>query len=196
MADEWALGVRERNRRWTGHAPSSEPDHLIVVNTSAAMSWKSTRSLSLPVLGELLALKRDIDVLYDTTTSTRRRRLVDRFQGEVDGVAGALVHIAQSPFRVPRGIIEILPAGDERVARAHAVVAALGDSEDRWKQVVRDTRGVKTTLSKLGDEKSARLVEHGYVLALANLHVLLGYPLIDVPAPERFDALVHGGGAP
>lgn len=191
MADEWALGVRDRNRRWPDHAAFAEPIELVVVNASAAMGWNSLRSLSIPLVGEGLTLKRDIDVLYDTTTSTRRRWLVDRFDNDIGRMRGALVHIAQSPFRVPKLIIEALPPGDERVARAQAVLEALGTSEARWQQVVTTTRGVKTTLSKLGEESSARLVEHGYVLALANLHVHLGYPLLEVPAPERFDELVR-----
>jgi hypothetical protein len=193
MADEWALGVRERNTRWAGLASFSEPDELVVVNASGAMGWKSMRRLSLPLLGELLTLKRDIDILYDVSTSTRRRWLVDRFDAGVEGMSGALVHIAQSPFRVPRLIVERLPAGDERVGRAQAVLAKLGDSEPRWRAVVGITRRVQTTLSKVGEERAARLVEHGYVLALANLHVHLGYPLLDVPPPERFDALVGAG---
>jgi patatin-like phospholipase len=192
MGDEWALGVRDRNRRWPSHAPFAEPTELVVVNASAAMGWNSTRSLSIPLVGEALTLKRDVDVLYDTTTSTRRRWLVDRFEHDIGSMQGALVHIAQSPFRVPQRIIEALPSNDERAARARAVLDALGTSEARWQAVVATTRGVKTTLSKLGEEPSARLVEHGYVLALANLHVLLGYPLLEVPAPERFDVLVHG----
>jgi predicted acylesterase/phospholipase RssA len=196
MADEWALGARERNRRWASLASFSEPDELVVVNASAAMGWKSMRRLSLPLLGEMLTLKRDIDILYDVSTSTRRRWLVDRFDAGVEGMSGALVHIAQSPFRVPSLIVERLPAGDERVGRAQAVLAKLGDGEARWQEVVGVTRGVKTTLSKVGEEKAARLVEHGYVLALANLHVHLGYPLLDMPPPERFDALVRGGTGP
>jgi predicted acylesterase/phospholipase RssA len=192
MADEWALGVRDRNQRWPDHAAFAEPTELVVVNASAAMGWNSLRSLSIPLVGEALTVKRDVDVLYDTTTSTRRRWLVDRFENDIGRMRGALVHIAQSPFRVPQLIVESLPPADERVARARAVLAALGTSEARWREVVTTTRGVKTTLSKLGEESSARLVEHGYVLALANLHVHLGYPLLEVPAPERFNALVRG----
>jgi hypothetical protein len=50
---------------------------------------------------------------------------------------------------------------------------------------------VKTTLSKLGRVKAARLVEHGYVLAMANLHVILGYPLAPIPEASEFDALTQ-----
>lgn len=191
MADEWALGVRDRNERWSGHAAFAVPQELVVVNASAAMGWKSTRSLAWPVLGEALTLKRDIDVLYDTTTSTRRRWLVDRFQHEIDGTRGALVHIAQTPFRVPKRILGSVPAGDPIALRAQAVLGALGDTEDHWDGLVATTRSVKTTLSGVGPDAAARLVEHGYVLAMANLHVLLDYPLLAVPPPSRFDALAR-----
>ena len=119
--------------------------------------------------------------------------LIDRFGAGVEGMSGALVHIAQSPFRVPSLTVQRFPEGDERVAPAQAVLAKLGGDEKRRQEVVQLTRGVKTTLSKVGAEKATRLVEHGYMLALANLHVHLGYPLLDVPPPERFDALVRGG---
>src|SRR5262245_8972779 len=113
MADEWALGVRARNERWPDHAAFAEPTELVVVNASAAMGWNALRSLSLPLVGEALTVKRDVDVLYDTTTSTRRRWLVDRFEHDIGRMRGALVHIAQSPFRVPQLIIESQPPGDE-----------------------------------------------------------------------------------
>lgn len=192
MADEWALGVRDRNARWPDRDPFAIPDELVVVNASGAMGWKSTRLLSLPLVGELLTLKRDIDILYDTTTSTRRRWLVDRFEHGIGGLHGALVHIAQTPFRVPRRILESTPAGDPRAARAEAVLRMLGATDARWEQLVKETRGVKTTLSGIGAGPAARLVEHGYVLAMANLHVLLDYPLLDVPDTGRFDELARG----
>ena len=195
MADEWALGVHDRNERWPGRPPFAVPEELVVVNASASMGWKPTGKLSWPLLGEALTLKRDIDVLYDTSTSTRRRWLVDRFEHDIDGMKGALVHIAQTPFRVPRRIADALPATQPEVLRAQAMLAALGASEQRWEQLVAETRAVKTTLSGLGVGPAARLVEHGYVLAMANLHVLLDYPLLTIPAPERFDALARGEAA-
>ena len=48
----------------------------------------------------------------------------------------------------------------------------------------------KVRLSSLGVERSARLLHHGYVLAMMNLHVILGYPLLDVPERARFVELV------
>ena len=41
-----------------------------------------------------------------------------------------------------------------------------------------------------GRPTSTALLEHSYLLAMCNLHVLLGYPLLDLPAPQRFEALI------
>ena len=46
-------------------------------------------------------------------------------------------------------------------------------------------------LRKLERRTSAALLEHSYVLAMCNLHVLLGYPLLALPAKERFEALTE-----
>jgi predicted acylesterase/phospholipase RssA len=188
MGDEWAQEVATRNKRWENLNPDlNEPDELVVVNASAAMSWNPLRRLRLPILGELLTLKRDIDVLYDTTTSTRRRWLFDTF-GEDGALRGAIVQISQSPFGVPRAFAD-RPEDDDFRRRARAVLETLGDSEQEWSEVAQANRSVKTTLSKLGEQKAARLVRHGYVLAMANLHVVLDYPLLAVPAAERFSQL-------
>jgi predicted acylesterase/phospholipase RssA len=187
LGDEWAQGVRERNRRWASLNPSlAEPDELVVVNSSGPMGWRRMDALRLPVLGELLTLKRDIDVLYDTTTSTRRRWLFDTFVNERGALRGAIVQITQSPFHVAGRFAESTQDDDEK-RRALAVLAALGDTKSEWASVAAANRAVKTTLSKLGPDVAVRLVLHGYVLAMANLHVLLDYPLLPVPAAERFD---------
>lgn len=50
---------------------------------------------------------------------------------------------------------------------------------------------VRTTLSRLGTETAAYLLYHGYVLAMVNLHVILGYPLLPVPSIDRFRSIVR-----
>ena len=190
LGDEWAQGVRSRNERWRSLDPGlKEPDELIVVNSSGPMGWSSLGALRLPLLGEALMLKRDVDILYDTTTSTRRRWLFDTFVNEQGALRGAIVQITQSPLRIPKHFAAT--DGPER-PRAEEVLAKLGDTEKEWDAIVRANRSVKTTLSKLGDAAAVSLVLHGYVLAMANLHVILGYPLVDVPARERFERLVDG----
>jgi hypothetical protein len=141
------------------------------------------------VLGEILSLLRDKDVLYDNSTSLRRKGLVGRFdraelQGK--GLRGVLVHIPQSPFEVPRNF-ERSVDWPERARRAIEVLHALeGESETEWEALTKASRGVKTNLSRLGPERTANVLRHGYLLAMANCHVILGYPLVAVPPRGRF----------
>ena len=192
LGDEWALGVERRNSRWASLDPSfRQPDELVVVNASGPMGWRSMGALRLPLIGEALTLKRDIDILYDTTTSTRRRWLFDTFGSEQGSLRGGIVQITQSPFLVADAYAQGREDDDAK-RRALDVLETLGDTKDEWADVAASNRAVKTTLSKLGPDVSVRLVRHGYVLAMANLHVLLAYPLLPIPATTRFDEL---GGA-
>jgi predicted acylesterase/phospholipase RssA len=187
LGDEWAQEVRTRNERWAELDPRlNEADELVLINSSAPLDWHAMSSLRVPVVGELVALKRDIDVLYDTTTSTRRRWLFDTFVSTTTSLKGAIVQITQSPFHTPT---QFAGGGDDKSARAQAVLTQLGDTVDEWAQITTDNAGVKTTLSRLGPTVAARLVRHGYVLAMANLHVILGYPLLPIPPAARFAEL-------
>jgi hypothetical protein len=191
MADEWALRVAERNRRWAKLQPIlTEPDELVVVNASGPMDFRPLGRLRLPLLGEVLTLKRDVDLLYDTTTSVRRRWLFDTFVASRP-LRGAIVQINQSPFHVPQTYAD--GSGDE-AGRAHAVLALLGETEDEWKGRVDRTRRVKTTLSRIPAPLAADLVHHGYVLAMVNLHVILDQPPLEPPPASWFADLV--GAAP
>jgi predicted acylesterase/phospholipase RssA len=196
MGDQWAQAVAGRKARWPGLAGMlHEPDELVVVNASAGLEFKSAWTLRLPLVGEFLTLIRDKDVLYDNGTSVRRAALVARFQlaeAEGRGLRGALVHIPQSPYRVARAF-ENDRTDPQRAARAQAALAALaaaGSTEEEWLGIAEANSRVGTNLSALGTEVSARLVRHAYVLALVNLHVILGYPLVAIPAAERFEKLV------
>jgi hypothetical protein len=187
MADEWGLGVAERNRRWAALQPGfNEPDELVVVNSSAPLDLKRLGPLRVPVLGEVLTLKRDINLLYDTTTSVRRRWLFDTFvAGQT--LRGTIVQISQNPVRVPQRFAD---GSGDAAARAQAVLALLAGTEDEWHKRVDRTQRVKTTLSRIPAPLAADLVHHGYVLAMANLHTVLAYPLLPLPAASAFDELV------
>jgi Patatin-like phospholipase len=211
MADQWGQGVAARKKRdgWKAFAEGlQEPDELIVVNSSAGLDWGMLKRLRVPILGELLALLRDKDVLYDNSTSLRRFGLVNRFdfaELQEAGVhadrvdlsklgdpilRGALVSIPQSPFTIPKAF-EGSIAWPGRAARATAVLDALSDEdEDTWKDAALQDQAVKTNLSKLGTATSAQLIRHGYLLAMANLHVILGYPLVPVLPPSTFETFV------
>jgi predicted acylesterase/phospholipase RssA len=199
MADQWAQGLEARAKRPRPDGGEYRgAEELVVVNSSAGLGWSRLRGLRVPAIGELLTLLRDKSVLYDNGNSLRRQSLFARFElaektGE--GMRGALVHIPQSPFKVPRAFSR---AKGERGERAKAALAALetegADAEARWAQDTTDNTREPTTLFA-GDAKvAARLLHHGYLLAMANLHVLLGYPLLDPPDRERFAALARDEG--
>ena len=78
----------------------------------------------------------------------------------------------------------------QRAERARAVKQRLGD-RNAWAKVAEQNAAVATTLSKLGAAVSARLIRHGYATTMANGHVILNYPLLDLPVEHEFMALVE-----
>jgi hypothetical protein len=195
MGDQWAIGLAQRKRRWAEAATDCEDAaELVVVNASAGMGWGSVKRIGVPLLGELFALLRVINVLHDNTTAPRRRMLIDQFDTAAklgEGLRGALVTIEQSPFRIPDYFSKHSGKWADRAKRAEAVIEKLGgDNRDKWKEIAAENASVKTTLRRLGQSASARLLYHAYVLAMANLHVILGYPLLDVPSVDRFTEFV------
>jgi hypothetical protein len=200
MGDQWARGFGERAELWPWLAGKPAPKQLVVVNASARIHWSPFRRGRIPLLGELLAFIRVNNILYINTTNVRRQEVVRSFDpaapdrcGELPGV---LVQIAQSPFAVARSYAGagILPVAD----RAKAVIEALGPAnQESWQEIATRNSGVATTLRKLGPEVSARLLYHGYVTAMCNLHVVFGdpttggWPLLAIPSRDRFDHLVR-----
>jgi len=197
MADQWPRDVPARNARWHDRNPGlHEPEEIVVVNSSAGLGWSALRRLWMPVMGELLALLRDKNVLYDNGTSVRRQSMVEQFDlaaREHTTPRGALVHIAASPFRAADRFAKEDANWPDRALRARAVLDALGNTPEHrqeWEDVATANSKVKTTLSSLGAPTSVRLLRHAYVLAMCNLHVILGYPLLKVPPQSKFEALL------
>ncbi len=198
MADQWARGMGSRLQR---HLPRGlqvrSADELIVVNSSAGLDWGRLRGLRLPAVGELLTLLRDKSVLYDNGNSLRREALVSAFKAAEAGsgsLHGALVHIPQSPFLVPHRFAERSDAAAERAGAALAALTESGgeEAERRWAKVASKNSRVATTLCRLDVATASRLLHHAYVLTMVNLHVILGYPLLAMPDPGRFDAIAAG----
>lgn len=195
MSDQWGRGFANRLRVWPSldrehHAPTQQ----IVVNASASKRWAPFKRSQIPGLGEILAMLRIKDVLYDQTTAPRRRELVSDFNHaaqSASGMTGAIVDISQSPFGVADAFSGD-PDWPARSARASQVIATLGEStRDDWRRETRANAQLGTTLSRMGVEQSAKLLHHGYVLAMANLHVVLGYPLLPVPSVDDMRAFVR-----
>jgi hypothetical protein len=194
MADQWPMGIRTRKDRWPGHARDLvELDEVVVVNASTNMRWGPINRLLIPIINEVLSMKRVIDVLYDNTTTVRRRFLMSEFDSaEKSGGTprGALVMLEQSPFRVASVFLHDEERWPTRAARAKVAIASLGETENAWNKIVRQNCAVPTTFRSLGNEVVARLLYQAYVTAMCNLHVILGYPLLPMPQLADFEALV------
>ena len=133
--------------------------------------WKAGRLLS-----DVPGLMRTIDVLYDVSTSNRRKRLVSSVDASQvgHGGLGSLVHITTSPLAV---IEHFAAQGDDgqraRAAATRDVVAAVADRAE-WYRIGDANGGVKTTLGRLPLEDVARLVWHSYVLTWTSVWVIHG----------------------
>jgi predicted acylesterase/phospholipase RssA len=193
MATEWPLRLDRRLTEGSPPRPSIHPvDEVVVVNASAGRGVVRRRTARWPLVGEISSLMAVKDVLYDQTTATRRRLLDLRYRIArspvpvpiPDGaLCGSTIQIDRSPFDLPRAFEA---GGDDAASRAAAVLALLGpESEEAWDAIAQANRRVKTSLSRIGVERSAAIVRHAYVLTMANCHVLLGYPLLALPDDTR-----------
>jgi predicted acylesterase/phospholipase RssA len=195
MADQWGQDIDGRKDRWTQAKDLRSIDELIIINASAGLEETNLSRLRIPFLGELLSLFRDIDVLYDNSTSLRRQALVGRFDlAAVTGkdLKGALVHIPQSPFKVPSYFAESEDWPDRKNRALQALQVLSGEDSQQWSRVVRDNQRVKTSLSKIGAQRTGLILRHAYILTMINLHVILDYPLLPLPPIKEFEALAEG----
>ncbi len=195
MAEQWPVGVRSRKRRWPAlEDVFKESNVLVVVDASGPMQWAAVRRMRLPAIGEIFALLRVIRVLYDKTTAHRRSTLVDRFdRAERDGrgIKGAFVMINRSPYWTADYFSKQTETWPGRAERALCVLQMLGEeNREKWNHLAKENSHVKTTLSRLGSDVSVNLLYHGYVSAMANLHVILDFPLLTVPSINRFRCIV------
>jgi predicted acylesterase/phospholipase RssA len=202
MADQWMAGLASRMQENAGlQVMAPVLDQMIVVNSSAGPHWTTVPASWLLIRNELSTLARVKDVQYAVSTSTRRHQLVTGWDAAADkgrGARGALVHIAQSPFEVPDAFAHAATASQQG-SRAHEALAWLGDTPENraaWAETARLNRAVPTVLRKLDPDPTARLLWHAYVLAAANLHVILDdFPLpTQLPTKEDFGALINEPG--
>jgi hypothetical protein len=213
MGEQFAQGfaTRARDDNRLAAQIGAPPDNLLVVNSSGREHWKGAGGplLRVPLISEVLALLREKSILYQGGTSTRRSAMIVQFDlvrylraqapnPERDerlvqlGPSGTLVHIATSPnwvFKNKDLLATLTPAQRAACERVHTKLTAFGN--DDWVAGLgKQSSGVKTTLAKLGRPDSMALLWHGYMLAMANLHVFFDAPLFDAPSRERFESLM------
>jgi Patatin-like phospholipase len=199
MGTEWPLGLARRIRGAPGAAGVHGPiDELLVINASAGKQPTKQPGLRVPVLGELRTLLAVTDTLYDQTTAVRRRFLDLRYRlatqhlslASEPALGGVMVQIDRSPHALPAAFAN----GDDAYSqRARAALAALGETATEWAAIAETNRAVKTNLSAIGIDASARLLRHAYVLTMVNAHTVLNYPLYDIPDLDSFREMISAG---
>ena len=197
MADQWHQGFSARRQRWPEPAElHAEAEELVVVNASAGWEWRPLGRWGL-LRGEVAGLRRATSIMYDATTAHRRMGLVGRFdRAELsgEGLRGSLVHIPQSPWDIAERWARAVRSWPGRASRAEAVLELLGTGPQRpedWAEITAANASVRTTLGALGEEVTVRLLRHAYVLAMCNLHIILDYPLLDLPDDDELRDLVR-----
>jgi len=181
MADQWEFGWDNRYHQarlsnWDLAQVQPMPaSKLIVINAGGAFRPKALRESGLRF--EVASLMRCKDVLYDVSTSLRRRYLVDIFEkaSQQDDLRGALVHIAQDPWTVPRRYSSSTDANmQQRAKQALTFLDRLQHLDEHdWSDIRDRNVAVKTVLSALDEEASVNLLHHAHVLTRINLYVLL-----------------------
>ena len=196
MGTEWLLRRRARLRRRRNDrgdrcGPGARGGGGQLVGR--ALGHAIAASCAVPGVGELMTLLAVKDVLYDQTTALRRRLLDTRYR-----IARARTRAASRPgparrhhpdrplaVRPRRSVRRSSPT--TRARAAQAVIARLDATGGRtfWDAEAKANRSVSTNLSKIPADRAAGLLRHAYVLTMANCHVLLGHPLLDIPSVER-----------
>ncbi|HMJ78416.1 MAG TPA: hypothetical protein VK507_20705, partial [Iamia sp.] len=190
MADQWEWGYPNRvdyaadtpgASAVLAAAQAEAATHLVVVNASRGMEGTDDKLTRPGLSGEMTSALGAKDVLYDVSTATRRRILIDMFDragaDPDNGPGGMLVHIGTSPYTVLDGFAGGTDASALRAAQllplldqATDLDAGTTTQEERrrhWKEVADANSVVPTTLAPLESIEpgsTARLLHHAWVL--------------------------------
>jgi predicted acylesterase/phospholipase RssA len=223
MADQWEWGFENRKQyadklrdgaALLQSAQEAAATCLVVVNASRGMAGTSDLTIEPGLGGEFASALGAKDVLYDVSTATRRRLLIDMFdRAHADPTVnpgGMLVHIGTSPYQViDRFRHEAGPTRD-RAGEALEVLDRLTDLEmaageadtdarrEHWRAIADANSTVKTTLAPLESitpGAAAALLHHAWVLTRIAGYVLHGWGQLpgrdlDDWRRDRFDRLV------
>jgi hypothetical protein len=200
MADQWEWGFENRTKYAATlpggagvlkTAQEAAATCLVVVNASRGMGGTSELTIAPGLVGELASALGAKDVLYDVSTATRRRLLIDMFDraraDPTQSPGGMLVHIGTSPYEViNRFLDDSGPTGDRAAAALHALdrltdaEMAADDPDDdarreHWRAAADANSKVKTTLAPLelvAPGAAADLLHHAWVLTRITGYVI------------------------
>ncbi len=175
------------------------PEYLIVVNGGRPEPWQSLWSVWIPFVGELTGFAKISSTMYNNGTSAKLRDLGLRLHSGTP--SGAIVDIVDDPVnpKSEEAYLRTLPLSDERRRRPSDVYdylqhPSMWTSEfERIGKLSRVNTAVPTTLAPLGFGTTASLLYHGYLQAMATMHMSCGSPLLYPRPPiDDFLDLAHG----
>lgn len=189
MAEQYLSGIDDRKERDDGFSQEIvQPDEIVIVNSSGSQEVSSLWQLKLPYfLGELFGLLRVVNTLFDNTTTTRRSSLFHQFEIHHDP-EGCFVRIDRSPRSTAAALSNSKVA--DVAQRASDVLKLLDNLAVDWDQLAKSNTHAPTTFRGLGVDRTTDLLWHGYLSAMCNTHVVLGYPLPE-KIPSRADFLAY-----
>ena len=180
MGDEWEYGYPERAVESAILPPSGAANFLVVANAGKDIGWQSLGRAGL-LWRELRGLKRDVDVVYDVSTSQRRRTLLRLFREAEQAGVGLVGVIAHMPT-TPLDVCAAFTGQADRGARADETRIVLNNMHEHWSALASSNADVPTTLGALSVETTVDLVLHAAALVTVSGYVVHG--LGDRPAPD------------
>ncbi len=193
MGDEWEYGYPERAQASAVLPPDGAANFLLVANAGKDIGWQPFRRLGRVAL-ELTGLARDLDVVYDVSTSQRRRTLLRLFREAEEagvGLVGVIAHVPTSPLDVCAAF-----TGDpDRGARAQEARIALNNMREHWSEIAARNGNVRTTLAAITVDTTVELLLQAAALVTVSCYVVHGLGAAQPPTRAEIHAWVEGATA-
>ncbi len=193
MGDEWEYGYPERALESAILPPSGAANFLVVANAGKDIGWQSLGRAGL-LWRELRGLKRDVDVVYDVSTSQRRRTLLRLFREAEQAGVGLVGVIAHMPT-TPLDVCAAFTGQADRGARADETRILLNNMHEHWSALASSNADVPTTLGALSVETTVDLVLHAAALVTVSGYVVHGLGTAQPPTRAEVRAWVEAGAA-
>ena len=173
--------------------PSGAANFLVVANAGKDIGWQSLGRAGL-LWRELRGLKRDVDVVYDVSTSQRRRTLLRLFREAEEAGVGLVGVIAHMPT-TPLDVCAAFTGQADRGARADETRIVLNNMHEHWAALASSNADVPTTLGALSVETTVDLVLHAAALVTVSGYVVHGLGTAQPPTRAEVRAWVEAGAA-
>jgi hypothetical protein len=189
MGDEWEYGYPERAKESASLPPDGAANFLVVANAGKDLGWQTFRRVG-RLWREVRGLKRDLDVVYDVSTSQRRRTLLRLFREAEEagvGLVGVIAHVPTSPLDVCAAF-----TGDpDRGERAQETRIALNNMRERWSDIASRNSNVRTTLGAISVDTTVELILQAAALVTVSCYVVHGLGEAQPPTRDEIRAWVE-----